>query len=166
MVIFIFFFFFNDTATTEIYTLSLHDALPILKRAPVPASSAERCMQDTHRTGAVSWSASRRRARVASRTGSAVALAITGNAGGWNGACSSVTRRWFAAGAMRDEWNAPLTLSGTTRLAPRALHAAPAFATASGSPEITVWSGAFRFAATTTAPPLDAARHEIGRAHV
>src|SRR2546427_2569216 len=32
-----FFFFFNDTATTEIYTLSLHDALPILCRA---ASSA------------------------------------------------------------------------------------------------------------------------------
>src|SRR5258708_34332266 len=26
------FFFFNDTATTEIYTLSLHDALPILPR--------------------------------------------------------------------------------------------------------------------------------------
>src|SRR5258707_3719031 len=29
MVISLFFFFFNDTATTEIYTLSLHDALPI-----------------------------------------------------------------------------------------------------------------------------------------
>src|SRR5881296_4331619 len=33
---FFFFFFFNDTATTEIYTLlytlSLHDALPILRR--------------------------------------------------------------------------------------------------------------------------------------
>src|SRR6266496_5719683 len=27
-----FFFFFNDTATTEIYTLSLHDALPIRNR--------------------------------------------------------------------------------------------------------------------------------------
>src|SRR3712207_7458227 len=27
-------FFFNDTATTEIYTLSLHDALPILRRLP------------------------------------------------------------------------------------------------------------------------------------
>src|SRR5256885_12708577 len=27
----IFFFFFNDTATTEIYTLSLHDALPIFQ---------------------------------------------------------------------------------------------------------------------------------------
>src|SRR2546425_8136444 len=31
-----FFFFFNDTATTEIYTLSLHDALPILS---APAES-------------------------------------------------------------------------------------------------------------------------------
>src|SRR2546429_346436 len=30
---FLFFFFFNDTATTEIYTLSLHDALPISHRA-------------------------------------------------------------------------------------------------------------------------------------
>src|SRR2546429_8546696 len=39
----LFFFFFNDTATTEIYTLSLHDALPIsnqiIKKAlhPSPA---------------------------------------------------------------------------------------------------------------------------------
>src|SRR2546426_7958460 len=30
-----FFFFFNDTATTEIYTLSLHDALPILANSQV-----------------------------------------------------------------------------------------------------------------------------------
>src|ERR1019366_2690832 len=29
-----FFFFFNDTATTEIYTLSLHDALPICRNDP------------------------------------------------------------------------------------------------------------------------------------
>src|SRR3712207_8756892 len=29
------FFFFNDTATTEIYTLSLHDALPICARSLV-----------------------------------------------------------------------------------------------------------------------------------
>src|SRR2546422_6299666 len=29
MLLFVVFFFFNDTATTEIYTLSLHDALPI-----------------------------------------------------------------------------------------------------------------------------------------
>src|SRR5256885_11406738 len=32
-VSFLFFFFFNDTATTEIYTLSLHDALPIYRRS-------------------------------------------------------------------------------------------------------------------------------------
>src|SRR2546430_11247123 len=31
-------FFFNDTATTEIYTLSLHDALPISAR-PSPAAA-------------------------------------------------------------------------------------------------------------------------------
>src|SRR5256885_2794066 len=31
-----FFFFFNDTATTEIYTLSLHDALPISRDADEP----------------------------------------------------------------------------------------------------------------------------------
>src|SRR2546430_11280551 len=40
-----FFFFFNDTATTEIYTLSLHDALPILyiyiKRFIVEGSEME-----------------------------------------------------------------------------------------------------------------------------
>src|SRR5215467_14902254 len=34
-----FFFFFNDTATTEIYTLSLHDALPIWRRCPWMSSS-------------------------------------------------------------------------------------------------------------------------------
>src|SRR2546429_8702122 len=31
----LFFFFFNDTATTEIYTLSLHDALPICAAVPL-----------------------------------------------------------------------------------------------------------------------------------
>src|SRR5438034_3933535 len=35
------FFFFNDTATTEIYTLSLHDALPISCR-----DAHERCSDD------------------------------------------------------------------------------------------------------------------------
>src|SRR6266849_10302260 len=38
-------FFFNDTATTEIYTLSLHDALPILPsstRMCTPISSPQR----------------------------------------------------------------------------------------------------------------------------
>src|SRR6266702_8851689 len=33
-----FFFFFNDTATTEIYTLSLHDALPICAKSPPTTS--------------------------------------------------------------------------------------------------------------------------------
>src|SRR2546425_9379563 len=33
------FFFFNDTATTEIYTLSLHDALPIYRPRVGPAAA-------------------------------------------------------------------------------------------------------------------------------
>src|SRR5256885_2434390 len=36
------FFFFNDTATTEIYTLSLHDALPISGREPCGNGSRRR----------------------------------------------------------------------------------------------------------------------------
>src|SRR2546426_3814280 len=39
-LILIFFFFFNDTATTEIYTLSLHDALPIFPPAGARAVRA------------------------------------------------------------------------------------------------------------------------------
>src|SRR2546430_7135852 len=48
-----YFFFFNDTATTEIYTLSLHDALPISCR---PNSWARRSAAATPVTG--SWTAS------------------------------------------------------------------------------------------------------------
>src|SRR5690242_21783101 len=36
------FFFFNDTATTEIYTLSLHDALPICSRLTGMVAGIER----------------------------------------------------------------------------------------------------------------------------
>src|SRR2546425_5282031 len=49
-----FFFFFNDTATTEIYTLSLHDALPI-SPAAIRVCHAERA------TAASRYSPARRR---------------------------------------------------------------------------------------------------------
>src|SRR6266480_6752469 len=45
-----FFFFFNDTATTEIYTLSLHDALPISGRLRARA----RCRPDSRSPGRAS----------------------------------------------------------------------------------------------------------------
>src|SRR2546430_13293471 len=58
------FFFFNDTATTEIYTLSLHDALPICtvldrREKTLPLHAAERfdarplehCCRDIHGRG-------------------------------------------------------------------------------------------------------------------
>src|SRR2546427_6866989 len=43
-----FFFFFNDTATTEIYTLSLHDALPIWREAGLRAGD-RRALRRHHR---------------------------------------------------------------------------------------------------------------------
>src|SRR6266576_2324100 len=46
---FSFLFFFNDTATTEIYTLSLHDALPISYRS----RSQRQACRDPHRARAV-----------------------------------------------------------------------------------------------------------------
>src|SRR2546430_14316372 len=44
-----FFFFFNDTATTEIYTLSLHDALPISGRAGEDGRDEEAAGGGRHR---------------------------------------------------------------------------------------------------------------------
>src|SRR5258706_14425068 len=46
----LFFFFFNDTATTEIYTLSLHDALPILSGARIPKWIAYYVEHNLHAT--------------------------------------------------------------------------------------------------------------------
>src|SRR6266700_5046709 len=68
MTIRLFFFFFNDTATTEIYTLSLHDALPIsthhdapARRCRVPAGCRRLVQVAAGASRSVSWSA---RARV------------------------------------------------------------------------------------------------------
>src|SRR5690349_23872152 len=42
MLLSLLFFFFNDTATTEIYTLSLHDALPIYDARRSKSADGER----------------------------------------------------------------------------------------------------------------------------
>src|SRR5687768_18349715 len=48
VVFHVFLFFFNDTATTEIYTLSLHDALPDL---PSPLRFGRRGFPRSHKSG-------------------------------------------------------------------------------------------------------------------
>src|SRR2546423_9446714 len=53
------FFFFNDTATTEIYTLSLHDALPI-SAVPATESRRRRCARPARRSRWGSAARSRR----------------------------------------------------------------------------------------------------------
>src|SRR3989442_12690971 len=45
------FFFFNDTATTEIYTLSLHDALPICLFGSIHVAEEARASGTTRFTG-------------------------------------------------------------------------------------------------------------------
>src|SRR3712207_8215263 len=58
-------FFFNDTATTEIYTLSLHDALPISSRRrtsrPRPCSGASRRWRSSPRASRSSSATSGRK---------------------------------------------------------------------------------------------------------
>src|SRR5260370_32024989 len=51
----LFFFFFNDTATTEIYTLSLHDALPISVRDHPRNRSLADCMRRCPTTTRSPW---------------------------------------------------------------------------------------------------------------
>src|SRR2546430_8570854 len=67
------FFFFNDTATTEIYTLSLHDALPICR---------------FHRPGQQLQSGVRRWSDCGRRFGSADAGGVCGSAWGERGAAN------------------------------------------------------------------------------
>src|SRR3712207_8474594 len=47
------FFFFNDTATTEIYTLSLHDALPISVAAKLAVRGEKDLLEQVFRLGLV-----------------------------------------------------------------------------------------------------------------
>src|SRR5438445_10825522 len=66
---FLIFFFFNDTATTEIYTLSLHDALPIyehLMRGPWirPSSRASGPLKLMRSTMRVPFSVDRKSTRL------------------------------------------------------------------------------------------------------
>src|SRR2546421_544119 len=64
----LFFFFFNDTATTEIYTLSLHDALPISFRGKSYHHRAKRrAGSQSGRIGAADWRFGRGRAVSAHR---------------------------------------------------------------------------------------------------
>src|SRR5689334_24170229 len=68
-----YFSFFNDTATTEIYTLSLHDALPISSRMVACRASASTIVPDTNATPttmAIDDSTRRRKDRKSTRLNS------------------------------------------------------------------------------------------------
>src|SRR5215467_15721551 len=60
----VFFFFFNDTATTEIYTLSLHDALPILRRTARAANPGQASSHRPVRASPAAWPVDRKSTRL------------------------------------------------------------------------------------------------------
>src|SRR3712207_7281079 len=64
----ILFFFFNDTATTEIYTLSLHDALPIFSRPAITRVTESSTWRATGRSWTRKRSAMPPRRSIASRS--------------------------------------------------------------------------------------------------
>src|SRR2546422_3524710 len=64
-----FFFFFNDTATTEIYTLSLHDALPISFRRVTQERAAASQLHRYGPRGSLHFCAARKGAERSDRAG-------------------------------------------------------------------------------------------------
>src|SRR2546422_10626135 len=63
------FFFFNDTATTEIYTLSLHDALPISSYHRIPPAGSSVSSSSTAWGGSAAISRDRKSTRLNSSHG-------------------------------------------------------------------------------------------------
>src|SRR5689334_24836909 len=60
----LFFFFFNDTATTEIYTLSLHDALPISVYPIIINSKLAKAHATAEDPWALNWTKDRKSTRL------------------------------------------------------------------------------------------------------
>src|SRR6202040_4415242 len=73
----LFVFFFNDTATTEIYPLSLHDALPISPRRSSRPLRGQRSRASGKRGGRMSGAGAPQDAHRAPLGGSAAALAAS-----------------------------------------------------------------------------------------
>src|SRR3712207_9559172 len=76
MICCLYYFFFNDTATTEIYTLSLHDALPIFCEGALgPCRSRQRREHVFEKVGGGSDGTGSDRGRPGARFGSSARFA-------------------------------------------------------------------------------------------
>src|SRR6266536_1944268 len=123
LIYFFLFFFFNDTATTEIYTLSLHDALPISPPRPSVAPSRKTLR------GNRSISSS----SITGNAGSPPvggASAAAGAAGRVSGSCPIGVRRppvtsRIQRNALTTAITAPATAAGQLTIKPTRTHAIP-----------------------------------------
>src|SRR3712207_9074432 len=84
-------FFFNDTATTEIYTLSLHDALPISEEAEGPSARSRG-------RGSASWTSS----------GGSGRTPGTGSSGSWSGITVTGSATTSSAASRSEEHTSEL----------------------------------------------------------
>src|SRR5215217_7600227 len=98
-----FVFFFNDTATTEIYTLSLHDALPIARRPRRPWAASPASPARPRRAGR----RDRRHAWFASRT----LLHVRGPSFSSSTRIEGASTRWRAIGGERRCGDHPVAAS-------------------------------------------------------
>src|SRR2546427_7520847 len=94
MRLYLHFFFFNDTATTEIYTLSLHDALPIYR--VVRGGRVLRYREGQHRAARGGLEGSPPDREATDRAGSA------GRRAGWKGANTAGACRESVRGFLLD----------------------------------------------------------------
>src|SRR2546425_11334205 len=120
--LFFLFFFFNDTATTEIYTLSLHDALPISRRRGDPAARPDPRAAPSAPRGRLRGRA--RRARAGGRRPRARAARAQQWAAGRGPTRRGCERRRRLRDAARDAGRGSPATPGVARLRLRRLAAA------------------------------------------
>src|SRR5262249_59384997 len=103
-------------------------------------------IESNHRTGESTWRRRVSRRAPPSDSARASTLVTTRILAFWKDACSRCGRSFSRAGAIREQWKGADTGSGIARLAPRAVHAAQARATAAAWPAMTVCSGELKLA--------------------
>src|SRR6266536_6065799 len=116
LLFFVSFFFLNDTATTEIYTLSLHDALPI-RPVMLPSRTeneqSSSAVSPPNRLASPSSSRSGRGSAGGASAGAADTLA-GGASGAANAGATAGSTGWAAATSGASAWTSALGGSADT----------------------------------------------------
>src|ERR1043166_2171367 len=108
-----FLFFFNDTATTEIYTLSLHDALPIWRKPVRAVISGSRAALQLPSSSGVASGLERSRKITSSRAGGSSSLCDDTGTGARRGVHADLANLGDEAGIGRELGRRPFGAAGS-----------------------------------------------------